>query len=453
MSRNINPPKIPAATKDERKLEEHLLDENLDVSVEKHPDWARRLYSAFPALGNRNYRLYFIGQFISLVGTWLQIVAQGWLVLELTNSAFLIGLVAAAGTLPALLFSLHAGVIVDRFPKKKLLQFTQVASLILAFVLGILVTLHAITVFEIAVLAFLLGIVNAIDLPARQAFVVEIVDRSVLASAIALNAGMFNAARVIGPGVAGFLIAFVGTGGAFNLNGISYVAAIAALFYIQLREAPLLHHRGPVWPAIKEGIRYSFGHPIIRTLILFTGVSSVFGWSYSTILPFIAYNTFHVGAAGLGYLYAATGLGAVAAAVFVSLYFQKISSGWFILGGNTIFAAGLVMFSLTQSFPMALCWLFVSGVGLLLQFSTMNTVIHNLVRDDIRGRVMSIYLLMFVGLFPLGNLQIGYLAERFGAGFAIRIGAVIVFLCGAMIFAYRNRIREEMRRYSLKTEA
>ena len=214
--------------------EEDILHESQDISIGGNYSWVTRLKSAIPAFQNRNYKLYFFGQLISLTGTWLQVVAQGWLVLKLTNSAYYLGLIAALSTLPSLFLTMFGGVIVDQFPKRRILILTQTSSMILAFVLGFLTVFKIITVWEIGIIAFLLGVVNAIDAPARQSFVPEIVNKEQLASAIALNSSMFNAARVIGPSLAGILIALIGTGGAFIVNGVSYIAVIIALLSMKI---------------------------------------------------------------------------------------------------------------------------------------------------------------------------------------------------------------------------
>ncbi len=421
--------------------------ETAEKSAGELRGWFNKVISLFPALRVRNYQLYFSGQLISLTGTWLQTVAQGWLVLKLTNSAFLVGLVAAVSTTPSLFFSLFGGVIVDRFPKRKILFFTQSASMVLALALGTLTVLKIISVTEIAALAFLLGMVNAIDAPARQAFVIEMVGREALASAIALNSGIFNAARVIGPGVAGVLISLVGTGGTFIINGISYIAVITALIFIRVKEERPegLHLR--TLTAIKEGLWYSFSQPVIRTLLLFTAVTSIFGWSYISMLPVITQNIFHADAALLGHLYSSSGLGAVVAMILVSAFSGKIRSAWFILGGNAVFALSLILFTFTTNIAIALTLLFFSGLGLLSQFSMMNTTIQRLASDRVRGRVMAIYVLMFVGLSPLGNLEVGFFTERYGPEFAIRLGAITVFIFGILIYLNRKRIRKAHERY------
>ena len=407
----------------------------------------KKALSIFPALASRNYQLYFGGQFISLTGTWLQTVAQGWLVFELTRSAFLIGVVTALSSLPTLMFTLFGGVIVDVLPTRKILLFTQTASMALAFILGMLTAARVVTVTEIAVLAFLLGVVNAIDSPARQSFVAEMVDKDSLGSAIALNSAIFNAARVIGPSIAGILIVYVGTGGAFLINSASYIAVIAALLLmrVQAPAKPVRHH--PL-RAIKEGISVSFTNPVIRTLLLLTAVTSIFGWSYTTILPVIADNIFHAGPSGLGHLYAAAGLGALTATIIVSAASSRVGPLWFILGGNTLFTCALLLFTFTQSLYAAMGLLYLCGVGLLMQFSTMNTTIQKQVADNVRGRVMSIYILMFIGLSPIGNFEVGYLAEALGPRTAIRAGAVTVFIFGLLIFLRRKKLSEAHRAYT-----
>ena len=404
------------------------------------------LITAFPAFKSRNYKLYFSGQLISLIGTWLQIVALGWLVLKMSNSAFLIGLITALGSLPSLFFTLFGGVLIDRFPKKKILFITQGSAMILAITLGMLNVFDVINVWEIAVIAFLMGTVAAIDIPARQAFVAELVSKDQIPSAIALNSATFNAARVIGPGIAGLLLAWIGTGGAFLINGLSYIAVIAALYSMNINSVTAEKKTGTL-TSIKEGLVYSFSHPIIRMLIIFTAVSSVFGWSYSTVMPLIAANEFHLDAAGLGYMYAAGGLGALSATLLIGLFSKKVSSVYFILGGNTLFSVCIILFSFTTNLTLALVLLFFAGFGLLSQFAMINTTIQRLVKSEFRGRVLSIYIFMFMGLTPLGNFEVGLLSEYMGTGFAIRTGAFIVFLFGVLVFFYRHKIRKDFRDY------
>lgn len=428
-----------------QRAEEFLISESPEKSLGQSTNWADRL-KAFPALQNRNYRIYFFGQFVSVIGTWLQIVAQGWLVLQLTNSALQIGLVAALATIPSLLFSLIGGVIVDRFRKKKILFITQSASMILALILGTLTIMELVTVPVIGTLAFLMGTVNAVDGPARQAFISDLVSKDQLPSAIALNSGIFNSGRVIGPGLAGFLIAFVGTGGTFIVNGISYLAVIIALVFLKIDETRPITHQNPII-AIKEGINYSYQHPIIRTLLLYTAMVSIFGWSYTTIMPVIAKNTFHVDAKGLGYLYSSTGLGSLLATFLVGAYSKKIPAILFIVGGNILFSISLVLFSFSNTMIVALPLLFFTGFGLLAQAAMMNTIIQGIVKTEFRGRVMSLYILMFLGVAPLGNFEIGWLTEHLGISWAISINSSIVIICAGMVYTYQKVIRQAYQNY------
>lgn len=429
----------------EKRTEAYLITESPEKSVGESTSWVARL-KGFPALQNRNYRIYFFGQFVSVIGTWLQIVAQGWLVLQLTNSAFLIGLVAALATVPSLLFSLIGGVVVDRFRKKKILFITQSASMVLALLLGTLTIMELATVPVICTLAFLMGTVNAVDAPARQAFVSELVSKDQLASAIALNSGIFNSGRVIGPGLAGILIALIGTGGTFIVNGISYLAVIIALIFLKISEKAPVKNIHPVI-AIKEGLNYSYRHPIIRSLLLYTAMVSIFGWSYSTIMPLIAKNTFHVDAKGLGYLYSATGLGSLFATFLVGAYSKKIPAIMFIVGGNILFCISLSLFSFSNTMTVALPLLFFTGLGLLAQAAMMNTIIQGIVKTEFRGRVMSLYILMFLGVAPVGNFEIGWLTEHFGISWAILTNSTIVMICSGIIYTYQKTIRGAYENY------
>lgn len=409
--------------------------------------WTKKFFNVFPALENKNYRLYFVGQSISLIGSWLQIVALGWLVWDLTKSALALGIITAIGSLPILLFSLWGGVIADRFAKRKILVFTQSVMMLLAFILGSLTVFHLVNVWQIAILAFLLGIINAVDAPARHAFIIEMVNKeSDLPSAIALTSGIFNGARVIGPSIAGFLIATVGVGWAFIINGISFAAVIIALLLMKIKEISNEIHPHPL-RAIKEGVSYTLKHPIIRTLLIFTGVASVFGWSYATILPLVAQNVFNMGAGGLGYLYTAAGIGAFVGIIIVSMFSRKLNPLIFIFGGNAVFTLGIVLFSYTANFPLALFFLAIAGAGLISQFSMINATIQKSVVQKYRGRVMSLYTLMFLGLSPLGSFQIGFFTEHFGPGFAIRLGAAISFFFALLTFQNRKKIEKAYNTY------
>lgn len=420
------------------KDEEYVVSESKEIYLGEERHWAIRILGAFPAFRYRNYKLYFTGQVISLVGFWLQIVAEGWLVFQLTHSALWVGIIGAVGTIPSLLFSLIGGVIVDRISKKKILITTQTVALILAAILGILVQFHLMTVGILTVLAFLLGVVDAIDTPARQAFVVDLVDKEDLSSAIALNSGMFNFARVLGPSIAGILIGFLGLASSFFINAVSFIPAIIVINMMIVKEIPDMEHAHPI-EAIKEGLRFSFGHTTIRILMIFAAVVTIFGWSYSTLLPVMTENIFHKGATQLGYMYAASGVGALLATIFISAYAKKIKDTTFIFIGSLVFCLGLFLFTLTANFVFALMFLFLVGFGLTSQFSVINASIQHLVNDQIRGRVMSIYTVMFLGMSPVGSFLIGVGADKFKSDHAIQIGVLVVFLF--LVYVFLNRIK------------
>lgn len=425
--------------------ERYIISESNEINIGEN-EFISKLASLFPALTNKNYQYYFIGQLISLIGTWLQMVAQGWLILQLTHSGFWIGLIAALNALPSLFFSLFGGVIVDRFSKKKILIWTQIAALFLALILGVLTILKIVTSWQIAVLAFLLGIESSIEIPARQSFFAEIVDKEQLPSAIALNSGIFNAARVIGPSFAGLLIAAVGIGGAFLVNAISFIPAILTLYVITTKKSSIKQHLHPI-EAIKEGLSYSFSHPVIKSIMQFTAIIAIFGWAYLTVMPLIAERTFHTGAAGLGYLFAAGGLGALTATIIVSGYSKKISALLFIVGGNSIFAISLFLFTLTTNYPIALLLLYFVGFGLLAQFSMLNATLQQMVPDHLRGRVLSIYTVIFLGLAPIGNFLVGWLSDQLNTAAALQLFAVIVFVSGIVFYLRKETISEAYAAY------
>ncbi len=407
-----------------------------------------QLLSAFPAFESQNFRRYFPGQIISMIGTWIQMVAQGWLVLEITGSAFDVGLAAAASTLPTLFLSLFGGVVVDRYPRRTILLWTQSAAMLLAFVLGIFAMTGTVTIWIILVLSFLLGCVNALNVPALQAFLSEIVEREHLPSAIAMNSAIYNVSRVIGPAIAGFLISATGTGTAFLVNGVSFFAVILSLLSMKnlQKKSGAIITQNPL-QAIREGLHYSWKHPLIRTSIFFIAVISIFAWSYVTMLPVIAKRTFGMDASGMGYLYGVSGLGSVIGTVLVSIYSRKIDRLVFIAGGSILFALALFGFTFTTHLPAALFFLFVSGFGLVSAVSTLSATIQSTVDDRFRGRVMSLYMMVFMGFMPIGNLEIGYLSEHFGTGIAIRIGCLVTILAAVAIIVTSRGVRKAYSSY------
>jgi MFS family permease len=408
----------------------------------------QKVIAAFPAFSSRNFRLYFVGQIVSMIGTWLQMVAQGWLVYDMTHSAFWTGAAAAASSLPTLFLSLFGGVIVDRYDRKTILLWTQAASMLLAFVLGAFTLTGTVTIPVIMVLAFLLGCVAAVATPATQAFLSEMVDRTQLHSAVALNAAIFNASRVIGPAIAGLAIAWIGAGGAFMANGLSYIAVILALRAVRTPPAPARPEANlPALQSIREGIVYTWEHPLLRTIILFVSVVSIFGWSFMSMLPVVARDTFRMGSDGMGYLYSAFGIGSLAGTVFVSMSSGKIRVSLMVVGGILLFSLSLCAFTFASDDLVALAFLFIAGIGMLSAFATMTATVQRLVEDRYRGRVMSIYLMVLMGFMPIGNLQVGLLAEHFGTAAAIRTGGIVVMLAAVFLYLYRGEIEKGWREY------
>ena len=430
-------------------------DTNDDPSATHAGDGVKaKLLAAFPPFASRNFRLYYVGQIISMIGTWLEIVAQGWLVFDMTGSAFWVGVAAAASTIPTLLLSLFGGMLVDRYPRKKVLLWSQVLLMLLSFIFGTVVLLGWATLPLILVLAFLIGSVSAEATPAIQAFISEIVDRKQLPVAVAPNSSIFNASRVIGPVLAGFMITWIGTGGAYIANGASFIAVIAALFAIELPKTAkrVVSTEHPI-QSIRDGIVYAWTHPLIRTIVLFVAVVSIFGWSFMAMLPVVAKREFGIGADGMGYLYSAFGLGSLIGTVVVSMTSGRVRGSLMVIGGVLTFALGLLAFTFASWLPLALGCLFISGLGMLSAFSTMTGTVQRLVDDRFRGRVMSIYLMVLLGLMPFGNLLMGSLSEHFGTPVALRTGAIVTIAATVFLFMSRKEITKAWQEYKAAAES
>jgi MFS family permease len=384
--------------------------------------------SPFRSLRHRNFRLFFLGQGTSLVGTWMQNIAQGWLVLELTNSAFWVGAVSAFSSLPILIGSLPAGVFVDRANKHRLVILTQTLSALQALVLAVLIWTHAIALWQVAVIAVFLGTVNAVDTPARQAFMVDLVGKEDLGNAIALNSSVFNAARVVGPSIAGVLISLVGLGWCYFINAVSYVAIIWGLAAMRLPPYARPQRMGSGWARFREGARFVRGDRRILALVTLMAVRSVFGFPYLVMMPVFARNVLRVGAAGLGFMMAATGVGAVVAALGLAVFERRAPKGKVLAWAGPLFGLAVAAFALTPSFPAALLILPVTGGALILTSALTNTLIQTIVPDDLRGRVMGFYAFVFMGMAPFGAFLIGWGVDRFGAPLAVAAGGVLCIL-------------------------
>lgn len=405
----------------------------------------------FRALQHRNFRLFWYGQLISLIGTWMQQVAQQWLVYQITDSPSKLSIVAAAGSVPVLFLSLWAGVLVDRFSKRKVIIATQIASMVLAFILAGLVYAGVVQFWHVVVLATLLGVVNAVDMPARQSFVPEMVSKEDLSNAIALNSSIFNAARVVGPAVAGILVAAVGEATAFTINGVSFLGALAGLFMMRL--PPFVAntaHRTPLLDLI-DGLRYVVQDPLKRVLIGALTVHSIFGTLHITLMPVFAREVFVVtglpllsdAEARLGFLSASFGLGALIAAITLASFGERTRPGVRIMTGLFVYPIAFLLFSFAPSFWLALPLLMLGGWSMITLLATTNTLLQTTTPDTLRGRVMSLYTLTLVGLMPFGHLLAGFLAERLGsAPLAVRLGQVFVLLTAIVIFAFVPRVRK-----------
>jgi MFS family permease len=395
------------------------------------------------ALAHRNYRLFFAGQGISLVGTWITRVATSWLVYRLTGSAAVLGLVGFAGQIPTFLLAPFAGVWVDRWSRYRVLVVTQVLSMLQSFALAWLALAGTITVTRILLLSAFQGVVNAFDTPARQAFVVDMVeDRADLPNAIALNSSMVNGARLVGPSVAGVLIAVAGEGWCFLLDGVSYVAVIVSLMMMRLARAAPRGREKRVLLELRDGFRYAFGFAPIRSLLLLITLISVMGMPYTVLMPLIADQVLHGGPHTLGFLMGATGGGALAGAVYLASRRSVLGLGRVIAAAAILFGCGLIAFSLSRTLALSLVLMVVTGAGFMVQLAASNTVIQTIVREEMRGRVMAFYTMAFMGTAPFGSLLAGGLAARVGAPHTILLGGGVCILGGVAFSRQLPRLRE-----------
>ena len=386
----------------------------------------------------RNYRLFFSGQCVSLIGTWMQTVALSWLIYRLTGSPLLLGVAGFAAQAPSLLLAPLTGPAADRFERRRILLVTQTLSMLQALALAALVLFGEPRPWQIIALASLLGVINAFDMPARQSFIVQLVERREdLANAIALNSSMFNSARLIGPSVAGLFIAAFGEGVCFLFNGLSYIGVIAALLAIKLPAGPAAARRDR--GSFKEGLSYVFGFPPIRYLILMLAVGSLLGMPYAVLMPAYARDILHGGPRTLGFLMAAAGVGALAGALRLALLRHPAGLERRIPLFTFIFGAGLVAFSFSTGFALSVLLLACTGFGMVSFFASTNTVIQTLVDDDKRGRVMALHSLAFIGMAPLGSLMAGVVASHIGVARTMTASGLCVL---AATLAFASRMRE-----------
>lgn len=391
------------------------------------------------ALRHRNFRLFFFGQLVSLIGTWMQSLAQGWLVLQLTQDPFVLGVISAVQYLPMMVFGLFGGLIADALPKRATLVGTQTASMLLALALFWLSWTHQVQAWHIGVLALLLGIVNTVDMPTRQAFVVEMVGRDDVVNAVALNSAVFNVARILGPAVAGVIIGLVGIASCFFLNGVSYIAVIAGLLAMRSSE---LHAKGAyqftrsasaVLRDLGEGLRYVRSTPVVLLAVGVVGLVSTLGMNLNVLVPVYTADVLHTNATGFGFLMAATGIGSLVAALTIAVIGR--SSPRVMLAGGA--ALGLLQLALVavHAMPVALACMFGIGFGSIAMTATANTSIQLAVPDSLRGRVLSVYTTVFAGSTPVGALFAGTLAAQWGAALAFGAGGAASAAVVAVAFA------------------
>ncbi|HTX18586.1 MAG TPA: MFS transporter [Bacteroidota bacterium] len=398
-------------------------------------------FPAFRSLHHRNYRLFFFGQLLSLIGTWMQNIAQAWLVYELTHSAVWLGTVGFLNSIPVLLFSMFGGTLADKMKKKPLIIATQTASMVQAFVLAGLYWSGLITPVVVGILAFTLGLVNAFDMPTRQSFVVEMVGKKDLSNAIALNSAIFNGARMFGPAIGGIIIGLFGVGWCFFLNGVSFIAVIVGLLMMDVVEKPRGGQDTTVLRAIKDGVAYVRSEKVLEALMMLIGVVTVFGWSYAVLLPIFADRILGIGAMGLGNLLSANGIGALIGALTVASVAQSVPPRKFIYGGLAVFSASLLIFSVSTSALLSMLCLVGVGMGLISFFATANSTLQTTAPDALRGRVMGLYALVFQGFFPFGSLAIGYLADAVGVRSAVAVGGSVCAVAGGAMYKVMNKRR------------
>ena len=417
------------------------------------PNRKKGLELLLRALGSRNYRLYFFGQAVSLIGTWMQQIAMRWLVYRLTKSELLLGVVGFASDIPVFLLVPVAGVLADKCKRHRILAITQALAALQAFILAILVITNQAAVWHVVVLGALLGIVNAFDIPARQAFLMEVVEKKEdLGNAIALNSFIFNAALLIGPFIAGVLIAVLGEGLCFILNGVSYLALIGALFLMKIPDRKMALGNLEVGRGILEGAAYAFRSVPIRSILLLVAVVSFMGVSYMLLMPVFSEDVLHGGPQAFGYLMSATGVGALAGAVFLASRRNILGLGTVIVVSGILYGIGLSALSFSHSLVLSLVIALVIGFSLMVQMASSSTILQTIVDDKKRGRVISLFVMARRGVESFGSLLAGALAHRFGTPDTLMIGGIVCLIASVAFATKLSRIRESSHSFYKSTK-
>jgi MFS family permease len=415
------------------------------AGIEKTPSEKRSLrwQETFAALKHYNYRLWFGGQVVSLVGTWMQSTAQGYLIYQLTGSAFYLGLVGFVGGAPSLLFTLFGGVVADRLPRRKLLVITQTSMMILAFILAGLTFTQTVKPWHVLVLAFLLGVANAFDAPARTSFVLELVTRESMTNAIALNATMFNIATVVGPSVAGLTYAAIGPAWCFTLNGLSFIAVIVALLMMRIKLEVQPARRPAALAELGEGIRYVLRNRLVLSLIGSVGIVSIFGIGMMNLLPAWAATVLHGNVTTNGWLVSARGLGSMISALMLAYWGIRKLRGRLWTAGTFVMPAMLFVFAWVRLLPLSLVTLLGVGWGFIMVTNNSQAIVQSLVPDNLRGRVMGVYTLVFFGSMPIGALLAGTAAGKIGEPLTVMIGAALLLVTAIAAWIFLPDIRRQ----------
>ncbi len=407
-----------------------------------HSAIPRTLYSTFSALRSPNYRLWFLGQLFGFFGMWVQVTAQGYLIYEITNSTAFLGYATFISGLPSYVLTIYGGVIADRISKRSLLIYSQFALMILAFIITGLIILKAILPWHILILAFFNGIVNSFDLPTRQAFVSELVDRDDLINAIALNSTMFNSATVIGPAVGGLIYALFGPSFCFLINGISYIGVIIILLMIKPFQPAIQRPKSSTILDLKEGLNYTIKHDLVRTLALSSAFFVFFGFSFVALIPAWAVDVLKGDVRTNGLLLSARGVGSLIGALMLAAMSHSNIRGKLWSAGSFVLPVAMLIFSLSRSLPLALISMAFIGWGLFSILNVTNTLIQTSVPDALRGRVMGIYTQIFLGMMPIGSLVLASIAEKTNAPIVVTTCAVIIFFLSILMFFWKPYLRK-----------
>lgn len=418
---SVDPEALPSA------ILPDLIEPTPDEEIASAPaitEERRRAGSMFRALRHRNFRLFAIGQIISLVGTWMQNVALSWLMYRLTHSEWLLGTTWFCTQIPVFALGPVSGLVCDRFSRHRLVVITQIASMIQALMLAALVLSGTEKIWEVLALAIVLGVINAFDIPARQSLIVELAGKQDLLNAISLNSAMFNGARIVGPGIAGILVSGFGEGMCFLLNGISFVAVIACLLAMRLPRREETRHESP-WTHLKEGFRFVYAHRAVRLLLLLMALMTTAGMPALVLMPFFAGDIFHRGSQGLGFLMGAMGIGAVIGTLVLARRTEIEGLSRVIFFSSLTLSGCYVAFAWSQWFSLSIAIMLVIGFSVMRQMASANTLIQTVIPDRFRGRTMALYAMTVVGLGPFGSLAAGGLAHQFGPRFTVMLGGLV----------------------------